>query len=91
MTELESAVRLCAKSFDVWPLLVYPCKEMHRGPGHGLLRPPKETQLCPGAQWGMFFDLGIYGVPGFLTRRESFNPSAAFAQVRVEVRTDVRI
>ena len=30
----------------------------------GQLRPPRPDQMCPGgANWGMFNDLGVYGVP----------------------------
>ena len=29
----------------------------------GQLRPPRPDQMCAGADWGMFNDLGVYGVP----------------------------
>ena len=62
MTDMEESVKLAAECFDVWPLLIYPCKEWDKGPAKGQLRPPRESQKCPGTDWGMFFDLGIYGV-----------------------------
>eukprot|EP00928_Gymnodinium_smaydae_P072652 TRINITY_DN55981_c0_g1_i1.p1 TRINITY_DN55981_c0_g1~~TRINITY_DN55981_c0_g1_i1.p1 ORF type:complete len:546 (-),score=58.44 TRINITY_DN55981_c0_g1_i1:140-1777(-) len=82
MTEMERAVDLSATCFDLWPLLIYPCKEFDKGPGKGQLRPPRPEQLCPGSdpKWGMFFDLGIYGVPGYLLRKEPYNPSRAMTR-----------
>lgn len=84
MTDLERAVDLCAEVFDVWPILIYPCKEFAHAPGTGgQLRSPKPHQLCPGTEktnkpWGMFFDIGIYGVPGYVLRKEpGFNPTKA--------------
>jgi len=74
MTDLEEAVQLSSKCFDIWPLLIYPCKEFSatHGGGKGQLRPPKPHQLCPNDKsWGMFFDLGIYGAPGYLTKRSA--------------------
>jgi delta24-sterol reductase len=79
MTEMEKSVDLCTECFDLWPLLIYPCKEFHHGEGMGQLRPPRPDQLCPGAEpkWGMFFDLGIYGAPGPVLRKTPFNPARA--------------
>merc|ERR1711972_391961 len=81
MTDMEEAVDLATDCFDVWPLLIYPCKEFDHGECSGQLRPPKPTQLCAGVQgprWGMFFDLGIYGAPGYVLRREPYNPTKSF-------------
>jgi len=36
----------------------------------GQLRPPRQDQMCPGADYGMFYDLGVYGVPGPVKRKE---------------------
>lgn len=79
MTELENAVDLASDCFDVWPLLIYPCKEFDKGPHKGQLRPPRPDQLCPGSEpkWGMFFDLGIYGAPGYVLRKKPYNPARA--------------
>lgn len=90
MTDLERAVNLSAEVFDLWPILIYPCKEFDRGQAHGQLRPPKPEQLCPGAnpKWGMYFDIGIYGVPGYVLRKEPYNPSRAmlkFIEFVIEV------
>lgn len=88
MTELEASVELATECFDVWPLLIYPCKEYDHGVLHGQLRPPRPDQLCPGSEpkWGMFFDLGIYGVPGNLLRKKPYNPSKAFRRFMEFVR-----
>lgn len=83
MTEMERAVDLATECFDLWPLLIYPCKEFHHGEGQGQLRPPRPDQLCPGAEnpkWGMFFDIGIYGAPGPVLRKQPYNPSRAMVK-----------
>ena len=49
--------------FDTYPILIYPCRIYDHGPHRGQLRPPRKDQMCPGADWGMFNDLGVYGVP----------------------------
>jgi len=79
MTEFERSVDLATECFDLWPLLIYPCKEFDKGSGMGQLRPPRPDQLCPGAdpKWGMFFDLGIYGAPGPVLRKTPYNPTKA--------------
>lgn len=80
MTDMEEAVRLSESCFDVWPILIYPCKEFNHMHNQQL-RPPKQHQLCPDdPSWGMFFDIGIYGAPGKLLRKEvgTYNPAQAF-------------
>jgi len=89
MTDMEEAVDLAADCFDVWPLLIYPCKEYANGEASGQLRAPKPNQLCPGSEpkpWGMFFDLGIYGAPGYLLRKTAYNPALAFKKFMEFVR-----
>jgi len=75
MTELESSILQSEKLFDVWPLLVYPCRIYNRGQGQ--LRHPKPNQMCPGADYGMFYDLGIYGVPGPVKRKQRYDMATA--------------
>ncbi len=61
---LEDQIDVSEKLFDTYPILVYPCRIYDHGPeGRGQLRPPRKDQMCPGANWGMFNDLGVYGVP----------------------------
>ena len=42
-------------------------------PHSGQLRPPRPDQRCPGADWGMFNDLGVYGVPGPVKRKQRYD------------------
>lgn len=39
----------------------------------GQLRKPRPEQMVPGANYGMFNDLGVYGVPGPVKRKEKFD------------------
>jgi len=54
----------CIEKFDSWfgcyPLLVFPVRIYDRG--GGMLHPRKDD-LLPGKDYGMFVDLGAYGVP----------------------------
>ncbi|XP_065335539.1 delta(24)-sterol reductase-like isoform X2 [Cloeon dipterum] len=73
MTELEKQIEINEKLFDAYPILVYPCRVYDHGPNSGQLRPPRPDQMVPGAKWGMFNDLGVYGVPGPVKRKEPFD------------------
>jgi len=75
MTELEDSIIQSEKLFDVWPLLVYPCRIYSQGEGQ--LRHPRQNQMCPGSNYGMFYDLGIYGVPGPVKRKQRFDMATA--------------
>jgi len=70
MTVMEESLDLVEKLFDTYPLLIYPCRIYNRGQNMGQLRPPRQDQMCPGADYGMFYDLGVYGVPGPVKRKE---------------------
>jgi delta24-sterol reductase len=52
--QLETAKDL----FDIWPILVYPCKIFDHGRKSGLLRNPAKDMQCDGTDWAMFNDLG---------------------------------
>ena len=60
---LEEQIDVSEKLFDTYPILVYPCRIYDHGQHTGQLRPPRQDQMCPGTNWGMFNDLGVYGVP----------------------------
>ncbi|KAF4524864.1 hypothetical protein B566_EDAN012820 [Ephemera danica] len=77
MTELEKQIDISEKLFDTYPVLVYPCRVYDHGPHSGQLRPPRPEQLTPGANWAMFNDLGVYGVPGPVKRKEPYDAVAA--------------
>merc|ERR550525_274082 len=77
MTSMRDAVEKATECFDMFPLLLYPCKEWDHGDKSGQVRRPKPHQKREGTDWAMFFDLGLYGVPGFVKRKEPYNPSKA--------------
>ena len=70
---LEEQINVSEKLFDTYPILVYPCRIYDHGKHTGQLRPPRPDQMCPGADWGMFNDLGVYGVPGPVKRKQRFD------------------
>lgn len=43
------------------------------GPYNGQLRPPRPDQMCPNSNYGMFYDLGVYGTPGKVKRCEPYD------------------
>ena len=60
---LEEQIDVSEKLFNTYPILIYPCRIYDHGDHTGQLRSPREDQRCPGTNWGMFNDLGVYGVP----------------------------
>uniref|UniRef100_A0AC34RAE8 FAD-binding PCMH-type domain-containing protein n=1 Tax=Panagrolaimus sp. JU765 TaxID=591449 RepID=A0AC34RAE8_9BILA len=75
---LKEQINTAIDLFDTFPLLVYPCRiyDHQRGPQGQLRSPPKE-KLTPGTNYSMFNDLGIYGTPGQVKRKEPYNPTKA--------------
>lgn len=39
----------------------------------GQLRPPRKDQMVPGTNYGMFNDLGVYGVPRPVLEKKRFD------------------
>lgn len=77
LTSLERAIELSEHLFDIYPVLVYPCAIMDHGDGKGQLRPPRPDTLVPGKTYGMYNDLGVYGVPSAVKRGEPYNATLA--------------
>ncbi|MEM7159099.1 MAG: FAD-binding oxidoreductase [Myxococcota bacterium] len=77
LTSLERAIELSEHLFDIYPVLVYPCAIMDHGDGKGQLRPPRPDTLVPGKNYGMYNDLGVYGVPAAVKRGEPYNATLA--------------
>lgn len=75
---LADQVNTAERLFDTYPLLVYPCRvyDHKRGP-QGQLRAPPANRIVPGTNFAMFNDLGVYGTPGPVKRREFYNPTQA--------------
>ena len=62
--------------FDTWPILVYPCR-IYDG-ARGQLRSPKPDQMVPGADYAMFNDLGVYGVPKPVKEKQRYVPKNTY-------------
>ncbi|XP_019613547.1 PREDICTED: delta(24)-sterol reductase-like [Branchiostoma belcheri] len=86
MTVLEKSVDRAEELFDTYPILIYPCRIYDHGVSRGQLRPPRKDQMCPGTNYGMFYDLGVYGVPGPVKRRERYDPVHAMRSMEKFIR-----
>ena len=61
---LEESIDKAAGLFAIWPILVYPSRIYDHGPGRrGLFPFPPDADKVPGTDYGMYFDLGVYGTP----------------------------
>ena len=69
---LEDQIDVSEKLFNTYPILIYPCRIYDHGQHSGQLRPPKADQMCPGTNWGMFNDLGVYGVPQVVREKKRY-------------------
>ncbi|XP_041984337.1 delta(24)-sterol reductase-like [Aricia agestis] len=81
LQELERQINLASELFEKFPLLVYPCKIVDRGPSTGQLRRPPSKYLVPGTNYAMYNDLGVYGVPGKVKDKKPYNPVAAMRKM----------
>ncbi|MCH9686855.1 MAG: FAD-binding protein [Deltaproteobacteria bacterium] len=77
LTSLERAIELSEHLFDIYPVLVYPCAIFDHGEDSGQLRRPRPETMVPGTNYGMYNDLGVYGVPAAVKRGEEYNASVA--------------
>ena len=74
---MEEQINTSHDLFDTYPILVYPCRIYDHGKHRGQLRPPRPDQMVPGADWGMFNDLGVYGVPRAVRERRAWDAVTA--------------
>jgi len=77
INKLEEQIDKSHELFDTYPVLVYPCKIYDHGAHTGQLRPPRPDQMVPGTNYGMFNDLGVYGVPRLVRERKRFDAVSA--------------
>ncbi len=63
MTAMSRAIDLSHRLFEMYPVLLYPSRIYDHGPLQGQLRAPRPQDRVPGTNYGMYFDLGVYGVP----------------------------
>jgi delta24-sterol reductase len=81
MSAMARAVDKCDELFDMYPILLYPCRVYDRGPGSGQLRQVAAHDRVPGTDYAMYFDLGVYGVPGPIQRGEKFKTVHAMREM----------
>jgi len=81
INQLEEQIDISDEIFDAYPILVYPCRIYDHGKHRGQLRPPRPDQMCPDTNWGMFNDLGVYGVPGPVKRKQRFDAVGAMRKM----------
>eukprot|EP00095_Tigriopus_kingsejongensis_P003457 snap_masked-scaffold13_size735724-processed-gene-2.2 protein:Tk03457 transcript:snap_masked-scaffold13_size735724-processed-gene-2.2-mRNA-1 annotation:"hypothetical protein" len=82
MNQLEEQINVSERLFDTYPVLIYPCKIFDHGAHRGQLRPPRPDQKCPNdPSWGMFNDLGVYGVPKQVRNKKRFDAVAAMREM----------
>ncbi|XP_076821558.1 delta(24)-sterol reductase-like [Clavelina lepadiformis] len=86
MTVLEKSIDVAESLFDTYPVLIYPCRIYNHGEHMGQLRPPRPDQMCPNGNYGMFYDLGVYGVPGKVKRRERYDAVEAMRAMEKFIR-----
>lgn len=79
--KLEDQIEQSAVLFDAYPLLVYPCRIYDYGKGSGQIKPPKKEYLVDEGNYAMYNDLGVYGVPGYVKRKEKYNPVEAMRKM----------
>jgi delta24-sterol reductase len=77
LDSLPRAIELSEHLFDIYPVLVYPCAIFDHGEHAGQLRPPRPNTRVPGTNYGMYNDLGVYGVPAAVKRGEPYNATLA--------------
>lgn len=61
LAKLEDQINTSEKLFDLYPLLVYACRVYDHGESSGQIMRPKPEYLCPGTNYAMYNDLGVYG------------------------------
>lgn len=82
LVALEDSVKICADEWEIWPLLVYPSLIVDNGPGKRGIFPTRAVTSAPkedvrewknGTKAALFFDLGCYGIPQQVVKRQKYN------------------
>ena len=81
INRLEDQINISHELFDTYPVLVYPCRIYDHGKHRGQLRPPREDQMVAGTNYGMFNDLGVYGVPRLVRERKPWDAVTAMRKM----------
>eukprot|EP00092_Neocalanus_flemingeri_P030589 GFUD01033213.1.p1 GENE.GFUD01033213.1~~GFUD01033213.1.p1 ORF type:complete len:539 (-),score=77.90 GFUD01033213.1:1-1617(-) len=81
INRLEDQINKSHELFDTYPVLVYPCRIYDHGKYTGQLRAPRPDQIVPGTNYGMFNDLGVYGVPRLVRERKPWDAVTALRKM----------
>ncbi len=81
MSAMREAIDTSERLFGMYPVLLYPSRVYDRGPGRGQLRAPAPEDRVPGTDFAMYFDLGVYGVPGPIKEGRKFKTVHAMRQM----------
>ena len=81
INKLEDQINTSHTLFDTYPILVYPCRVYDHGKHVGQLRPPRPDQMVAGTNYGMFNDLGVYGVPRLVRERKPWDAVTAMRKM----------
>jgi delta24-sterol reductase len=76
LRNLKETINIFHDAFEVYPLLFYPVRIYKQPAGlQGILREPRQlsTASDTGRLYEMYFDLGVYGVPPKVKRKESWD------------------
>jgi len=74
LNKLSEGIENFDSWFGVYPLLVFPIRIYGRGKHSGFLT-PRDNDLVPGENYGMWVDLGAYGVPRDVKLGKSWDPN----------------
>jgi len=87
INKLEEQINKSEELFDTYPILVYPCRIYDHGEHTGQLRPPRPDQMVSGTNYGMFNDLGVYGVPRDVRERRRWDAVSAMRKMEAYTRS----
>ncbi len=71
IAELKKSILLADELFNIYPMLIYFIKICDHGNYQGFLRKPEN--IIAGKDYGMYFDLGIYGIPPAVKNKQSWD------------------
>jgi delta24-sterol reductase len=86
MSAMARALDLTHRLFGMHPILLYPSLVMDHGQLQGQLRAPPPGDRVPGRDAGMYFDLGVYGVPAPIRAGRRFRTVHAMRRMEEFVR-----
>jgi delta24-sterol reductase len=81
MSAMKRAVNKADEIFEMFPILLYPSRVYDHGEAQGQLRQPAPEDIVPGTNHAMYFDLGVYGVPGPIVRGRAFRTVHAMREM----------